>query len=407
MLNIRVPAQRKRPRAYIVIDCTSNDESNAPPAAPADKHPRPAPDRGEHGNAWQSFVHVILQGRETHGKFLLAPKDIATLAITSRSLNQDFKGLHLDLHDVNMTGQELEKASQYYNVDRATLATNFPRNKWSLYDPESDTAATIDHFRTITSEIGEKTQAMLLKLTVNPRFYITHLGTITKCLNLNFLDIDACVFLKTISGLGSCTQLQTLRASKLDRVKRLGFIAKLKDLVHLELDGHVTTQYGTMWELPSLEHLSMKHHTQLQNPSFLSGCPALTSLELDFCPKLNPEQFGKLLPKLPNLTLLNLTACILIDNAVVKVIGMHNTQLRCLQVGRCPALTDVAPLANCKKLRFINIRRTGVTTIWPLINMEHLEQLDLYHCPIARAEVEHAGRLLEGTIMFSEYLERS
>jgi hypothetical protein len=107
--------------------------------------------------AWHSF------GQSETAKADLA--QVAILARTSRGLHQVFKNQFvLDLHDIKMTGSELEAISRYYRVENACVKTNFPRNIYEDEEenPEGDRQYSIDHFRTMSCDIGPMAQDNLL-----------------------------------------------------------------------------------------------------------------------------------------------------------------------------------------------------------------------------------------------------
>jgi hypothetical protein len=146
----------------------------------------------------------------------------------------------------------------------------------------------------------------------------------------------------------------------------------------------------------------MRHNTELRHTDFLKPCIKLKTLVLDYCEELDSTTFSQLLPELPHLERLQLSACVLVDDKVVEAVGNYNRKLVTLKFDRCTLITDVAPLANCPKLHSLILRGTRVVDILPLANCTSLARLDVVFCwSLPHQNVADARSLLPNTHVLS------
>jgi internalin A len=122
-------------------------------------------------------------------------------------------------------------------------------------------------------------------------------------------------------------------------------------LQQLFLLGYTAADLTPLAELPSLRSVILKDQPQVTSLDGIEGLPRLEELGVHAAKHL----------------------------ADIEALGRTRAALITLQMSSCRKIPDIAPVANCQRLRFFELSEGGqVPTVAPLAGMHELERLYLY-----------------------------
>lgn len=144
--------------------------------------------------------------------------------------------------------------------------------------------------------------------------------------------------------------------------------------LHLEGCAPVDDLLSLLSACPALEHLTLKHHSNVVDLAPLASCDELRHVELIQCDRiddLSPLASCKALQKLK----------IQLKRRVVDLRPLAScASLQFLDLQKSYKTRDLAPLASCTALRYLDLSWCPVTDLRPLLSCTGLEELHLLHC---------------------------
>lgn len=194
--------------------------------------------------------------------------------------------------------------------------------------------------------------AKLEELGVDNSERIRDISPVTFCKQLRCLALVDCMYISDISCLSECNALEQVILNGCVRVQDVSHLLDLPFLRMLDLIGccSVTEMSMTRRVNEQLEHLLLDDCTNLADISFVSRCPGLLALSLCEC------------------------------RAIVDIRAIADcSKLRYLDIS-CTRITQFAPLGACTELIGLNLEHTTISDLTILASCMRLERLVLCYC---------------------------
>jgi len=185
---------------------------------------------------------------------------------------------------------------------------------------------------------------------------LTDLSPLVNLTALSTLSLVGCTLVSDLGPLRTLAELTRLDLSSCESVSDIGPLGSLTGLTFLNLTkcGSVS-DLGPLRTLTRLTILSLQGCASISDLSPLRSLTELTALTLSFCDSLS--DLGAL-GTLTRLSKLTLAQCELVSD----VGPLRNlTELTLLILDGCKSVTDLSPLMDLSKLRYLDVRRTGVS----------------------------------------------
>ena len=164
---------------------------------------------------------------------------------------------------------------------------------------------------------------------------------------------------RSLQGLECAVGLQRLVLTR-NEIEDVSPLAGLPNLRSLELDENQITDVGPLGTLPALENLNLRIN-QITDVSPLAEAPKLGRVNLTGNPVGDLSSLA---------ALVSLNTLVAVDTGITSLEGLRGSSLVSLYVSVNPMLTDVSPVVDMPDLLILEIGRTGVTDLSPLLEVD-------------------------------------